>query len=807
MTFDLERHAGTKLDHQVPAPGKPGRKPRWTTGAKTAVGTAISAESRIWFTISNGILNEVYFPSIDQANTRALRFLVADPGGFFSDEEADAKHSVEPVSPDVPSFRITTTCNQNRYQLRKDVVTDPERDVLLFAVEFTPKSRRDDLHLYLLLDPHVGDCGGNNDGWIGKYKEIPMLFAKREATALAVACSAGFAKMSCGFDGVSDGWTDIQAHKRMTQTYTEASDGNVILSAEIDWRACHGKFMVAMAFGGHAAEAGQQARAGLLRDFATVRKRYINQWRYNQRQYLRLGDGKDRTRDMYRVSTAVLQIHESKRFPGAVVAGLSIPWGMARGDEDIGGYHVIWPRDMVQAAMGRLACGDAASARRTLFYLKCTQESDGNWPQNMWLDGTPHWTATQMDGTSFGIVLADALRRARELADSDPWSMIRSAAGFLVRNGPLTEQERWEEDPGYSPNTMAVEIAALLAAADFAQAQKEKNVAEFLRHTADAWNDSIEELAYATGTELAKQHGVDGYYVRVSPPEVIETGLRNESTIRIKNLPKEKQQKRAVDIVSPGVLALVRFGLRAPSDQRILNTLKVIDATLKKEVSTGPIWYRYTDDGYGEQPDGSPFEKTGKGRGWPLLAGERAHFEIARGDFKYAERLRDTMIAQTSQCGLLPEQVWDSNDIPERGLYNGHPSGSGMPLVWAHAEYIKLLRSLKERKVWDMPPQPVERYLNQKKTAGFRIWTFKQQRSKIPAGKNLRLDALSRATVRWTTDGWKTRQETQTIDSALGVHYAMLNTASLESGGNVEFTFFWPEANKWEGRSFKVDIA
>jgi glucoamylase len=804
MIFDIERHARTKLEKNFPAPGRPGTPPRWTTGAKTAVGTSVSEASRVWFTISGGILNEVYFPSIDQANTRAMRFIVADGNSFFSDEETDAHHRVEYISRGVPAFCITSDCKQGRYRIRKEVVTDPDSDVLLMQVKFEPAAKN--LNVYLMMDPHVGDSGAHNEAWVGEYKKIGMLFARREQTAMALACSAGFEKMSVGFASESDSRMDLSRHKQMTWAYTEATDGNVTVCGRIPASALRGTFQIALGFGGHGAEAAQQARAGLLRYYAAVRDRFMAGWHDKQRDFLDLCGGKQDGEDMYRGSTAVLQVHESKRFPGAIVAGLSIPWGFARGDEDVAGYHVIWPRDMVQQAMGKLACGDAESARRTVFYLRCTQEADGNWPQNMWLDGTPNWTGIQMDGTGYGILLADLLRRAGELKTCEPWPMIRQAAGFLVRNGPVTQQERWEENAGYSPNTMAVEISALLAAADFADAEHESELAGFLRATADAWNDAIDELTYATGTDLARKLGVGGYYIRIAPPKAIQNGLHHDTKIRLKNKPENAAEMRAIDVISTGALALVRFGLRAADDPRILNSVKAIDTTLKSETDNGPVWHRYTDDGYGEHPDGTPFKKTGKGRGWPLLAGERAHYEIARGDFEAAEALRRTIAAQTSECGMIPEQVWDAESIPEHGLYNGCPTGSGMPLVWAHAEYVRLVRSLKERKLWDMPPQTVQRYQKEKKTASFVIWTFRQPRGMMPSGKRLRIDLLHRAKVRWSDDGWKTVHETETVDSALGVHYAILDPRSLKAGSSLAFTFYWPEASRWEGRNFEVKV-
>lgn len=790
------------MKEKKPAPGKPGDPPHWTTGAKTAVGTAVSLQSRIWFTIAHGMLNEIYFPTIDQANLRAARFLVADGHHFFSDEESDAEHSVEPLRPDVPAFRVVTRCKRDAYRIEKEILADPHRDTLLMRVEFEPRSGEAKPKLYIVADPHIADCGAHNDGWVGVYKGVPMLFASRAATAMAIACSAGFEAMSCGYVGRSDGCTDLQQHKRMEWRYTEAEDGNISLIGGFGEETRN--FVLAFGFGTHAAQAAQQARAGLLESFDAIRAEYLDTWRKNQRVYIGLRGPRRNGSDLYRVSTAVLQTHESKRFPGATVAGLSVPWGFDRGDQDIGGYHAIWPRDMVQAAMGKLACGDVVSARRAWFYLVCTQEEQGNWTQNMWLDGTPNWTSIQMDATAHSILLADALRRARKLEDEPAWEAVKKAAGFLVRNGPLTQQERWEENAGYSPNTMAIEVAALLAAADFAEHRKEAGMPEFLRATADAWNEAIDELTYATGTELARKSGVEGYYIRISPPEVIETGLQEATKIKLKNLPEAQADKRAVEVIGPDALTLVRFGLRAPGDPRIEATVKLVDELTKREISNGPVWHRYTGDGYGEAPDGSPFRSVGQGRGWPLLAGERAHFEIARGNLAEAKRLAGVIASQTSECGLIPEQVWDDNDIPERELFNGRPTGSGMPLVWAHAEFIKLLRSIREKKVWDMPPQPVERYQKQKTEASFQIWTKEQRRGHLRAGKDLRIDLPEPARVRWSTDGWGTFNEDETTDSKLGMHYAVLAVRNAAQGARIQFTFCWTGSGQWEGQNYEV---
>jgi glucoamylase len=227
---------------------------------------------------------------------------------------------------------------------------------------------------------------------------------------------------------------------------------------------------------------------------------------------------------------------------------------------------------------------------------------------------------------------------------------------------------------------------------------------------------------------------------------------------------------------------------------------------LRKVTRTGPVWHRYNLDGYGEHEDGSPFDGTGIGRGWPLLAGERAHFEIARGDLEAANRLLHIIESQASPGGLIPEQVWDSDDIPQKGLYNGRPSGSAMPLVWAHAEYIKLIRSLHEQRVFDMPPQTAARYQKDKTTSKLHPWKFNQKTGTLPLGKTLRIAVLAPARVHWSMDGWRTSHDSYTTDTKLGVHYLDLPTDKLSPGSTVEFTFFWPEANKWEGTDFQVSV-
>ncbi|SPE43616.1 Glucan 1,4-alpha-glucosidase (fragment) [Candidatus Sulfotelmatobacter sp. SbA7] len=483
---------------------------------------------------------------------------------------------------------------------------------------------------------------------------------------------------------------------------------------------------------------------------------------------------------MYRASMAVLRTHESKDFLGGIIASLSIPWGFIKGDEDLGGYHLVWPRDLVENAGGLLAAGAHDDALRVLHYLEATQEADGHWAQNMWLDGRPYWNGLQMDETAFPILLVDLLRRESTRCFGDWhrwWPMVHKAAAFIAANGPVTQQDRWEEDGGYSPFTMAAEISALLIAADFAQSMGESLPAEFLRHMADTWNFNIERRTYAVNTDLARQIGVEGYYVRITPPPGDGAASPLQGFVPIKNRATTSSNAPAVEIVSPDALALVRFGLRAPDDPRILNTIKVVDALLRVKLPQGPVWYRYNCDGYGEHEDGSPFEA-----------------------------LLGVMENSTGASRLLPEQVWDSTDIPERELFAGKASGSACPLVWAHSEYIKLRRSLADGKIFDQPPQTVERYLTKKMSAQYFNWRFNNKPRTMPCGKKLRILMMDPALVHWSFDNWQSTQDSSSNDSGWNLHHVDLPTETLASGRQIAFTFYWKNAGRWEGRDYQVTV-
>ncbi|HEX4111782.1 MAG TPA: glucan 1,4-alpha-glucosidase [Stellaceae bacterium] len=800
------------MESSADAPGRPGIPARWTSSAKSGVGTAISAQSHVWFTVSHGILNEIYYPRIDQACTRDFGLIVTDGKSFFSEEKRDTDSVIHPIADGVPAFVITSTCVKKRYRIDKLVLSDPRRDVLLQRIQLHPLiGTIADYRLYALLAPHLVNRGAGNTAWIGDYKGEPMLFAEGGGTALAVGCSAPFQARSVGFVGVSDGWQDLSRHFQLRWCYDRAADGNVALTGEIDLGAQDGPIILALGFGQHAEEAALRVRASLSEGIDTAIDQYVAGWRAWQDTLLPLSP-EDRAdgHDPYRISTAVLRTHEASSFAGGYIASLSIPWGFAKGDEDLGGYHLVWPRDLVETAGGLLAAGAKDKARQVIYYLQAIQEADGHWPQNCWLDGTAYWNGVQMDECAFPILLIDLAAREGVLSDADLrglWPMVEKAARFVVRNGPVTAQDRWEEDGGYSPFTLAVEIAALLAAADFADRFATPDQANYLRDTADNWNSLVEHWTYATDTPLARKLGIAGYYVRIAPPETADAASPIDGFVPIKNRPPDANSQQAALLVSPDALALVRFGLRAADDPRIRNTVRAIDALLKVELPTGPCWRRYNGDGYGEHEDGRPFDGTGVGRLWPLLTGERAHYQLAAGDHDGARVLLAALESFASDGHLLPEQIWDAPDIAARELFRGRPSGSAMPLVWAHAEHIKLLRSLADRGVFDMPPQTRQRYQIDNVQSRHCVWRVNQKCRMLPAGSILRIELLAAATIHWSVDEWRNTTDTPTRNSGVGVQYADLPTADLAKGAAMVFTFHWQSEDRWEGADFHLAVA
>jgi glucoamylase len=564
------------------------------------------------------------------------------------------------------------------------------------------------------------------------------------------------------------------------------------------------EFTLGLAFGTSQHNAISTLLQSLSTPFAEHAKRFAEQWARSLASLYPLEKGASDGGNLYRTSFNLLRAHEDKSYPGAFIASLAIPWGEAVGDKDQGGYHLVWTRDMVNSANAMLAAGDRITPLRALIYLNVSQEKNGGFAQNFWIDGAPYWRGIQLDEVAFPIMLAWRLRREKALQDFDPYPMVLRAAAYLVRHGPVTPQERWEEVSGYSPSTLASNIAALICAACFAREAGNEATAKYLEEYADFLESHVE--SWTVTTEGTLFPGVTRHYMRILPERADNASPEEDpdhGSITIANRPPGEQNVfPAKEIVDGGFLELVRHGIRRPDDPLIADSLKVIDAVLKVETPFGPCWRRYNHDGYGQRADGSAFVGWGQGRAWPLLTGERGHYELAAGhDAKPFIRAMEGLASAT---GLLPEQAWDGSDQPHVYMYCGRPTGSAMPLMWAHAEYIKLLRSVSDGKVSDLIVDVAKRYLGERAHRPlFEIWKPLRQVRSVKHGYVLRIQMEAAFRLHWSDDEWQTMKDTTSSSTTLGVEFVDIPIIAAQRAP-IRFTFFWPESDRWEGRDYMV---
>ncbi len=785
--------------------GRPGIEPRWTRGNKDAVGTAYSASSRVWFTLSGGILNEVYYPTIDRPQIRDLQYLISDGHSFFHDERRHLDTTTTELSHHALGYQITNTDRDGRYRIIKQIISDPHHACVLIQTRLEAEGPLlQELRLFALLAPHLDVGGWGNSGRAIDVAGRQVLVAQKGDTWLAMAASIPFIRRSCGYVGSSDGWTDLAENFQMDWEFDAAVDGNIALTGELDLRRNH-EFTLALAFGQGQHDAVATLLQSLGVPFADHRARFVEQW---ERACTKVppvknvaGDG-DR---LYHVSHSLLLAHEDKTYPGAMIASMSIPWGEARGDEDIGGYHLVWTRDMVNSATGLLASGNTETPLRALIYLACSQQEGGGFHQNFWIDGRPHWQGIQLDEVAFPIMLAWRLHEAGALRDFDPYPMVLRAAGFLVRQGPATPQERWEENGGYSPSTLATNIAALTCAACFAQQRGDDPTAAFLQQYADFLECHVEPWTVATQGTLV--HDIPRHFIRIHPVDVHDANPHedpNDGTLLIRNRgPGQRYEFPAKEIVDAGFLELVRYGIRKAGDPLIEDSLRVVDSLLKVETPVGPCWRRYNHDGYGQRPDGGPFQGWGKGRAWPLLTGERGHYELAAG--RDVTGYLRALEGFANSSGLLPEQVWDEPDRPELRLRFGGPTGSATPLMWAHAEYIKLLRSVADGQVFDLIPAVAARYQKRCGCINLEIWKPNRRVQAVAAGTTLRVQAPIPFRLRWSLDEWQTVADTDATATLLDVYYVDIPVAPSQRAP-VRFAFFWTNEGRWDSQDHQVIV-
>jgi glucoamylase len=768
------------------------------------VGTAYSASSRVWFTSAAGIVTEVYYPTIDRPQVRDLQYLVTDGESFFHDERRHLETVLEHIDRHSLGLRIKNEDREGRYQIVKEIVTDPHRSCLLVRTVVRARSElRGRLRLFALLAPHLGGAGVRNTANVAEVGGRTLLTAHSEdrASWLAMDGTEPFLRLSCGYVGASDGWTDLSQNREMDWEFDSARDGNVALTGEIAFEDGR-PFTLGVAFGESLHSAVTTLAQSLGFPFERHRERFAAQWSRACQRIEPFAEASGDGGALYHASHSVLLAHEDKSFSGALVASLSIPWGESKGDDDLGGYHLVWTRDMVQSATALLASGNRETPLRALIYLACTQRPDGGFAQNFWLDGAPYWRGVQLDEVAFPILLARRLHDADALEDFEPYPMVMAAAGYLVREGPATPQDRWEENSGYSPATLASNVAALLCAASFAGERGDETAARFLREYADFLVCHLE--AWTVTRDGTLHPDVKRHFIRINP---LGNGAREDPdgrTLSIRNrAPGSRADFPAKEIVDASFLELVRYGIRKPGDPLVEDSLAVVDRVLRVDTPFGPSFRRYNHDGYGQRDDGGPFESWGRGRAWPLLTGERGHYELAAG--RSVEPYLRAMERFASSTGLLPEQIWDEADRPRCRLYFGRPTGAAMPLAWAHAEYVKLIRSRRDGKVFDRVPEAVARYCGASPPSPLEIWKRNREPASVPAGWTLRVMGTEGFDLRYTANVWRSFEDARSGPTSLGVHFVDV-AVPPDQEAPIEFTFRWLPGGRWEGKNCRVQV-
>jgi len=793
------------LKHSKPAHGAPGIEPRWTRSAKEGVGTAYAVSSKVWFTVSAGILNEVYFPTIDRPQIRDLQFMVTDGHSFFHDERRNTDTHMESLDGHPLGYRIVNQDPEGRYRIVKELFADPHAPCVLTRTWFEPaEGIEGEAKLYALLAPHLDVGGRHNTANVARAAGRTILTAHRGGTWLALGATVPLARTSCGYVGTSDGWTDLSDDMDMEWEYDSAPDGNTAVTGQIEFVPGE-PFTLGLAFGDSLQAAITVLLESLALDPEELLDRFQDQWTRACHDMISLGGASGDGGHLYERSHSLLLAHEDKTYPGALIASLSIPWGDYMGDDDLGGYHLVWTRDMVNSATALLASGNVSTPLRALIYLAGVQRPDGGFNQNFWLDGTAYWQGIQLDETAFPILLAWRLDTLGALEGFDPYPMVLDAAAYLMREGPVTPQDRWEEVAGYSPSTLASNIAALTCASCMARARGDATTADFLEAYADFLHCHVTRWTVTENGSLVP--GVSRHFVRVNPADPDDPHPPESPdgrTVTIANRPPGTPVRfPAEKVVDAGFLELVRYGIFPAGDPLFEDSLRVVDAVLRVGTPFGPCWHRYNHDGYGQRDDGGPYLGWGRGRAWPLLTGERGHYELAAG--RDPAPYIAAMEGFSSTTGLLPEQVWDADDVPEAFLFRGCPTGSAMPLMWAHGEYVKLLRSAADGEVFDVIPAVRDRYVNRKDCRPLEVWKFNRQPRTVPEGWELRIVAAAPFRLRWSDDGWTTVRDTDATTTALGLHYVDLQGGKAD-GAPLTFTFHWTEADRWEGRDFEVQV-
>ena len=759
------------------APGSPGASANWTTGNKQGLGTSVSTRSKVWYTLSGGALSEVYFPRGDTAQVRALEFAVTDGATFVDRESEDTEQRVRLVDRRALVYEQVNTAKSGRYRITKTYVTDTRRSTVLMRVRFEAL-QPGDYRLFVLYDPAINNSSrGDTASRAGSGRRVALLTSQGDTHA-ALVSDDGFVRTSNGFVGTSDGWTDLEEDFELDFDYDSATDGNVLQTGELAVNARVGsttEHVLALGFGGSERAAELAARGSVVQGFADRVAAYRKEWRSYLGSLRRVPVVlSERLRTQYNVAVMTVKAHEDKTFRGAFIASLTLPWGFnVDADEGGGGYHFVWARDLYHQVTGLLAAGDRAAGNRAVNWLFTHQQQpDGTFPQNSKVDGEPDQRNIQLDETAFPIVLAYQLRRT----DDRIWRGVRKAADALVRLGPSTPQERWEETGGYSPSTTASEIAGLVAASEIARWRGDQQRARLWLGVADEWQRNTEEWMFTT----TGPYGDGRYYIRINA----DTDPDDEDAREWANAAGVHLEKEVVDA---GFLELVRLGVKAPDDPFVADSIAETDASLATETPSGRVWDRYTFDGYGETDAGEPWElnKPGtEGRAWPLLSGERGEYEVARGNNGLP--FLQTMANTANEGFMIPEQVWDEEQPAPApyGYQPGKATGSASPLAWAMAQYVRLAHAIRAGRPVETPEAVRERYATGRERSEPQLTLSGPEHGSIATSTEV--------VVSGSTDAWRVYVGVgDTVRELVPRNGRFETTVDLARGGNVITVVAW----------------
>jgi glucoamylase len=685
------------------ADGAPGTRPSWTPADKHAFGTSRTPASRVWFTLRQRELTEVYFPDLGTPAIRSLEFVVSRPGVMMT-VDRETLHGVGQVERlDGLNYRQTVTDRGKHWRLTKTFTTDPARDVVLVDVRFESLTG-EPYGLNVLLDPEL-----DNDGRDDRARTISgALVANDRRMTSALAASPAFTATSSGYAGTSDPWSDLRDDGSLDADADARSRGNVRQAGTTSLNGTTSQQLtLALAFGTDQVTARRQASEALAAGFASLAAQNATGWAEWRATLKPAPAAAAPVANAYETSLLMLAAHDDKRNPVAGVASPTMPWAWGRltvdkKDKRSAPYHLVWPRDLYQVATAEIAAGAIDEANAKLdFLLDRAQRADGHFPQNVQVTGRQKWTGIQMDEQAFPIVLAWQLGRF----DAETWGALRRTAEFIVRHGPGTEQDRWENQEGYSPGTIAAEIAGLVAAADLARRNGATADADRYERVADRWAGAVQRWTATTNGPYSDEP----YYLRLTKDRRPDRGTRYSIG---DGGPKRADQRKVVD---PSFLELVRLGVKRFDDPVILETLEVVDQRLRGTTPNGDFWHRFVYDGYGESRTGGGWRITKEGsrqtfgRLWPIFAGERGEYELLAG--RPADAHLKAIADAGNDGGMIPEQVWDGR--APTSMPAGEGTFSATPLAWSHAQLIRLAWSIDAGAPVEQPSVVACRYVRQ----------------------------------------------------------------------------------------------